>query len=275
MGTFKSPFFIGQVVSNAELTSKFEVGNMGGMRRSKKNGTLVIVSDHTKGLYDDKWYGDVLHYTGMGKNGDQVFKGNQNKTLAESNTNGVDIHLFEVIEPAKYIYQGIVKLCDQPYQETQKDESGQSRKVWMFPLKVVASDFAITETEFEIYERAQKAKAKSLSRDNLEAKAKESSSEQVSNRKVTSNVFVRNPFVTEYVKLIANGICGLCDQPAPFIDKSGKPFLHSHHVEYLANGGKDVIENCIAVCPNCHARIHALENPKDKQKLLDKISVRG
>lgn len=32
MGNFKSPFFIGQVVSNAEITSKFEVGNMGGMR---------------------------------------------------------------------------------------------------------------------------------------------------------------------------------------------------------------------------------------------------
>lgn len=145
----------------------------------------------------------------------------------------------------------------------------------MFPLKVVDNDVAITETEFETYEHAQKVKAKSLSKVDLEAKAKESSSEQVSNRKVTSNVFVRNPFVSEYVKMIANGICGLCDQPAPFIDKSGKPFLHSHHVEYLATGGKDVVENCIAVCPNCHARIHTLEDQKDKQKLLAKISARG
>lgn len=34
---------------------------MGGMRRSKTTGTLVILSDHTKGLYDDKWYGDEFH----------------------------------------------------------------------------------------------------------------------------------------------------------------------------------------------------------------------
>ena len=40
---------------------------MGGMRRSKTTGTLVIISDHTKGLYDDKWYGHELHCIGMGK----------------------------------------------------------------------------------------------------------------------------------------------------------------------------------------------------------------
>ena len=40
---------------------------MGGMRRSLTTNSLVIVSDHTKELYDDKWVDDVLHYTGMGK----------------------------------------------------------------------------------------------------------------------------------------------------------------------------------------------------------------
>ena len=44
---------------------------MGGMRRSKTTNTLVIVSDYTKGIYHDKWIGGALHYTGMGKNGDQ------------------------------------------------------------------------------------------------------------------------------------------------------------------------------------------------------------
>ena len=62
---------IGQEISNAELVSIFKCGNMGGMRRSHTTNTLVIVSDYTKGLYHDKWIGGVLHYTGMGKNGDQ------------------------------------------------------------------------------------------------------------------------------------------------------------------------------------------------------------
>lgn len=64
MGNFKSPFKVGQVIKNEELVSKFKVGNSGGMRRSIENKTLVIICDHTKGLYDDKWYGNILHYTG-------------------------------------------------------------------------------------------------------------------------------------------------------------------------------------------------------------------
>lgn len=62
---------IGQILKNADVVDTFKCGNMGGMRRSKATNTLVIVSDYTKGIYHDKWISGVLHYTGMGKNGDQ------------------------------------------------------------------------------------------------------------------------------------------------------------------------------------------------------------
>ena len=84
-------------------------------------------------IFSDKWYGNELHYTGMGRNGDQTIDGNQNKTLLESDHNGVEIHLFEVFEPTKYTYQGIVKLSNKPYQEIQNGEDEHPRKVWMFP----------------------------------------------------------------------------------------------------------------------------------------------
>jgi 5-methylcytosine-specific restriction protein A len=86
---FKPPFSNGEVVSNAVMTEAFKAGNMGGMCCSKTTGTLVLISDNTKGLYNDKWHDGILHYTGMGKVGDQTLSGNQNKTLAESKTNGV------------------------------------------------------------------------------------------------------------------------------------------------------------------------------------------
>lgn len=133
---FITSFKVGQVVSNSEIVSEFKVGNMGGMRRSLTTGTLVIIADHTKTLYDDKYYNKELHYTGMGKYGDQTLS-SQNKTLAESNTNNVEVHLFEVFTPKKYTYQGIVKLTRAPYQEIQKDESGIPRKVWIFPLRKI------------------------------------------------------------------------------------------------------------------------------------------
>jgi 5-methylcytosine-specific restriction protein A len=61
----------------------------------------------------------------------------QNKTLAESDTNGVTVYLFESFENNSYIYRGIVKLAGEPYYEKQKDWLGYERQVVKFPLKVV------------------------------------------------------------------------------------------------------------------------------------------
>lgn len=129
-------FKIGDIVSNKAMYEEFLCGNMGGMRRSKKRNCLVIICDHTK-MYDDKWKGGVLHYTGMGKNGDQVLSGNQNGTLYYSDTNGVAVYLFEVLDAGEYTFRGQVKLAGKPYTETQEGEDGRKRKVWMFPIKPV------------------------------------------------------------------------------------------------------------------------------------------
>lgn len=128
---------IGQVLKNADIVDTFKCGNMGGMRRSRRTNTLVIVSDYTKGIYHDKWIGGILHYTGMGKSGDQDINWAQNATLAACGHNGVDIHLFEVIDAGEYIYCGRIELVDQPYVDIQPGEDGNDRKVWMFPIRPV------------------------------------------------------------------------------------------------------------------------------------------
>lgn len=128
---------IGQILKNADVVDTFKCGNMGGMRRSKTTNTLVIVSDYTKGIYHDKWIEGVLHYTGMGKNGDQDINWAQNATLAACGYNGVDVHLFEVMDAGEYIYCGRIELVDKPYTETQPGEDGAPRKVWMFPIRPV------------------------------------------------------------------------------------------------------------------------------------------
>ncbi|MGG0762621.1 hypothetical protein [Bacillus paramycoides] len=103
---------IGQEYDNKEISRVYKYGNMGGMRRSKTKNTLVLFSDHTKGIYDDRWDKDILYYTGMGQEGDQVLEGNQNKTLYESRENGVDVYLFEAFESGKHIFMGRVELVD-------------------------------------------------------------------------------------------------------------------------------------------------------------------
>ena len=128
---------IGQSITNADIVEIFKCGNMGGMRRSRATNTLVIISDYTKGLYHDKWIGGVLHYTGMGKSGDQDIHWAQNATLAESDFNGIDVHLFEVIDAGEYIYCGRIELVSKPYTDVQPGEDGNDRKVWMFPIRPV------------------------------------------------------------------------------------------------------------------------------------------
>ena len=74
----------------------------------------------------------------MGKVGDQVLDGNQNSTLYFSDTNGVEVHLFEVLKKKEYTYRGIVRLVDEPYRGRQPDINGNMRDVWMFPVAPVA-----------------------------------------------------------------------------------------------------------------------------------------
>lgn len=128
---------IGQIINNNTLMSIFKCSQQGGMRKSNTTNTLVIVTDYTRGIYHDKWIGGVLHYTGMGLSGDQDINYMQNKTLKESGFNGVDVHLFEVMDPGEYTYCGRIELVSKPYTEMQPDQDGRQRMVWMFPVQPV------------------------------------------------------------------------------------------------------------------------------------------
>ena len=86
-------------------------------------------------------------------------------------------------------------------------------------------------------------------------------------RVTTSNVFNRSQEVINETKRRAKGICQLCNQTAPFIDKKGDPYLEVHHVIWLSRGGEDSTDNTVALCPNCHKRMHILDNPDDIEKL--------
>lgn len=66
----------------------------------------------------------------------------------------------------------------------------------------------------------------------------------------------RDPQVVAAVERRANGICERCGKPAPFLRPNGEPFLEVHHVEPLAEGGPDTVDNAVAICPNCHRECH-------------------
>ena len=108
----------------------------------------------------------------------------------------------------------------------------------------------------------------------LRRKAIQYSQTGVLRRKTVTESYIRDRYVSEYVKRSAHGICQLCNKPAPFNDFNGKPFLETHHIIWLADGGADSIENMVALCPNCHRKMHILNQNEDVEKLL-RIAKKG
>lgn len=51
----------------------------------------------------------------------------------------------------------------------------------------------------------------------------------------------------------------MCGEKAPFYDRNNEPYLEEHHVKQLAKGGSDTMDNVVAICPNCHRRVHVLK----------------
>ena len=96
-------------------------------------------------------------------------------------------------------------------------------------------------------------------RDSTEARMKRLARAEVVPKRVKliTFSFVRNPDVVAEVLVRANGVCHTCGNKAPFIRRSDStPYLEVHHKRPLAQGGKDTIENAIALCPNCHRKAH-------------------
>lgn len=260
----------GEKIDNNTLCDNFKCSPQGGMRKSNTTNTLVIISNHVKSIYDDRWVDDVLHYTGMGLEGDQQIDYSQNKTLSRSGNNGVKLHLFEVFIDREYTYFGQVKLAGEPYREEQLDTNGQSRIVWMFPLRLLEKAIPISQDDFEQLNKLKVKKAKRLSLEDLKKRAETASKTPASRRQVTSNPPDRNEYVSEYAKAIAGGICRLCEEPAPFNDNNNVPYLEAHHIIWLSEGGLDTIENTVALCPNCHRKMHIINEAQDVSLLNSK-----
>lgn len=126
---------IDQVLENKEVAEIFLCSNQGGIRKSKRTNTIILLAKFNNCSYKHRKDGDILYFTGMGKKGDQEMK-RQNKSLLNAKEEGFAIHLLELYEDKKYIYKGEVELISNPIIERQLDDNKEERDVFMFPLKI-------------------------------------------------------------------------------------------------------------------------------------------
>lgn len=206
---FEPGLEIGQIIKNSDIVEIFKCGNMGGMRRSKTTNTLVIVSDYTKGIYHDKWIGGVLHYTGMGKTGDQDIDWAQNATLAACGRNDVDTHLFEVMNAGEYIYCGRIELVDKPYIDIQPGEDGIERRVWIFPIRPVPDNDVEKPTMFVFKDMDDyKTRGKNVDEEYMKMITEQKKSGKKAAEKQVSPISVAPPAPQKPAVVVPPGIVG-------------------------------------------------------------------
>ena len=151
-----------------------------------------------------------------------------------------------------------IQKCDNKDRAVQRSDGDIPLDHWSF----VGGD------EEELKEQAEK-EAKGLSDFELYEKANQQGATKPKERAITVSTYARNAYVAEASKRRAKGICQLCGNPAPFNDKNGNPYLETHHIIWLSEGGADVLDNTAALCPNCHKKMHVVNDSNDVKKLQD------
>lgn len=120
------------------------------------------------------------------------------------------------------------------------------------------------------------AEALNLTEDSLRSKTQVLDIDSLLHRRPDFNsleedqLIVSNSAANRAVLEAADGRCELCGQRFP----DGEIFLEAHHVIWLRDGGAPTVDNTVALCPNCHKRIHLYRDPRDTDKLLEAIHSR-
>ncbi|MDS0260786.1 HNH endonuclease [Haloarcula sp. S1CR25-12] len=203
--------------------------------------------------YEDEFLpDDTFLYTGEGVEGDMAMEGG-NAAIRHHQKANEELHVFENTEyPWIVTYVGQFSYAGHQ-SDTLPDKNDNYREAIRFRLEPIGG------TEIEI----EDGSPGSLSDAELFEKAKASSptdpdpaSTTGTGRSGSGSSYSRSDVVKEFALRDADGVCQGCGEAAPFEDAQGEPFLEVHHLHRRSDGGPDDPENVIAVCPNCHRRVH-------------------
>jgi 5-methylcytosine-specific restriction protein A len=234
----------------AGIHAKFGGQQQGGIITPSQHSLVIIITGE-EGLahgYDDRTRDDgVFEYFGEGQVGDMVLQ-RGNLAIASHAADGKSLLLFRTTK------DGLRFLGEMVYEkhhiEQAPDREGKQRDAIVFELRPLS---AIVETSEETSETEP---PKTL--EELRALAKAAAGINPASKTAgVRNIYQRSRDVRNYVLARAAGHCEGCKTPAPFVRKDGTPYLEPHHIRRVSDGGPDDPSFVIALCPNCHRRVHA------------------
>lgn len=224
-------------------------------------------SGQAYGYEDEFLEDDTFLYTGEGTVGDMTMDGG-NRAIQNHRQNNESLHLFESSDlPWIVTYLGEYEYIEVRELDL-KDENGNMRNAFRFRLAPAGG----SEVEIE------GGSPTSLSDEELFEKAKQSTPTGTSTGGASGGgrSYPRSAFVREFALRMADGVCQGCEEEAPFVNKRGQPFLEVHHITRQSDGGPDNPENVIALCPNCHRRVHeGIDGDELNQELKQKARKRN
>ncbi|MWV39499.1 HNH endonuclease [Natrialba sp. INN-245] len=231
---------------------------------------LIFTGDagHNYGYEDEFLEDDTFLYTGEGTEGDMTMDGG-NEAIRTHKANGDNLQLFEnTALPWIVTYLGEYEYVGHRTTEL-PDENGDLREAFRFQLAPVGG----TDIELETTLSA-------LSEQELFEKAKESvptttAESAPTSTSSTGRSYPRSDIVRKFALRVADGVCQGCEEEAPFLKKNGEPFLEVHHLTRRSDGGPDDPANVIALCPNCHRRVHeGRDGDEFNRRLKAKVAAR-
>jgi 5-methylcytosine-specific restriction protein A len=195
-----------------------------------------------------------------------------NKAILEHTKNGKTLHLFEYTKKAFVRYLGSAE-CLGYHEEDKPDREGNERKVFVFHLDLNSTPNKTTIAEpLGPYNPKNLKALKSKSLEELRKAVLTTYTSSASIKQKCETAFYRSEALKLYVVKRSKGKCEGCGREAPFQTKKG-PFLESHHLHRLADGGPDHPENVVALCPNCHRQAHYATDAKIYNEKLKTTAI--
>jgi 5-methylcytosine-specific restriction protein A len=215
--------------------------------------------------YDDEFLDDGRFlYTGEGRDGDMTMDAG-NEAIRSQQENGDKLHVFEIKKGAWQVtYVGEYEYSDHHWTRL-PDRNGMMRDAIRFDLvpagglKVDVGTESLDDISVEgLYEQA---------RESVES----GPTTRVGSESRTT--YPRSEIVKRYALRVADGVCQGCGEDAPFVDEDGEPFLEVHHLHRRSDGGADHPNNVIALCANCHRRVHyGRDGEEFNEELINKVA---
>jgi 5-methylcytosine-specific restriction protein A len=269
-------FTPGRSYRRAELHAEYGGQQQGGISTPADEPVVFIFTGEQGKLYgyQDGFRADgTFWYTGEGQIGDmEMVRGN--RAIRDHGRDGKTLHLFSYEnQPRGHVeYVGEATYLGH-HMETAPDREGSARQAIVFELDLSSPAEGVSAASVQEPSEEAPTGLWNKSLDALRRKATESGAPATAKER-RAKTYERSRTVRVYVLRRADGRCEGCGEAAPFKTPKGRPYLEPHHIRRRADAGPDHPRWVIALCPNCHRRVHQGADGGDyNRSLAEKVGA--